>query len=161
MSRVQQTAVLPVLAIPVLHTPDLARTLAHYRQVLGFQLAQQVPGVVALLRHGPLQLQLWQCAGLSGPQTCRIALDGGPADVFGIHQRLAASARACLDGAPCLRPWGAWEFSLTDGEGNRLMFVQWVVGSPLAEAPVASGEGGAAPGNDRRRSDNDRRRSAP
>lgn len=140
MSSWNQNAVLPALAVPVLRTPDLARTLAHYRKALGFQPAQHVPGVVALLRHGPLRLQLWQCAGLPGPETCRVPLDGSLADVFDIHQRLACNARAFLDGAPRLKPWGAWEFSLTDGEGNRLMFVQWIVNSVVAQDNPAAGD---------------------
>jgi hypothetical protein len=28
---------------------------------------------------------------------------------------------------PKLRPWAAWEFSLTDAQGTRLTFLQWAV----------------------------------
>lgn len=50
--------------------------------------------------------------------------------MFEVHARLAQHARGALgEDAPRLRPWGAWEFSLTDIEGNRLIFVQWVVNS--------------------------------
>lgn len=123
----QHHELLPAMAIPVLRTPKLARTLAHYCDALGFTLAQQVPGVLALVRHGPLCLQLWQSAQAAEPAHCRIVLDGGCADIFDCHRRLARHARQALDGVPALRPWGAWEFRLTDGEGNRLVFAQRVL----------------------------------
>lgn len=121
--------ILPVLAIPMLRAPQLGRAVAHYREAAGFTLAQQVPGVVALLRHGPLCLQLWQSEAPVLPVLCRVPLDGIQAGVFDIHRRLARTARAWIDGAPRMKPWGAWEFSATDAEGNRLVFVQWVLSS--------------------------------
>ena len=119
--------ILPALAIPMLRTPQLARAVAHYREAAGFTLAQHVPGVVALLRHGPLCLQLWQSEAVVPPARCCVPLDGVQADVFDIHRRLARTARGWIDGAPQLMPWGAWEFNATDAEGNRLVFVQWVL----------------------------------
>ena len=119
--------ILPTLRIPVLRTARLARTVAHYRDALGFRVAQMVPGVVALMRHGPVCLQLWQHGDLAAPESCRIALNGVGIDIFQCHARLAASARPWMDMTPRLKPWGAWEFCLLDAEGNRLIFVQWAV----------------------------------
>ena len=127
---------LPAMAIPVLRTPRLARTLAHYCDALGFTLAQQVPGVLALVRHGPLCLQLWQSAQSAQPEGCRIVLDGASVDIFDCHRRLAHRARHALDGAPRMRPWGAWEFCLTDGEGSRLVFAQWALTEVGAAGPA-------------------------
>lgn len=133
--------ILPTLAIPVLRTPRLARTVAHYRDALGFTVAQEVHGVVALLRHGPLCLQLWQHGDLPQPECCRIALDGASLDIFQCHARLAQYARPWMDVAPRLKPWGAWEFCLLDAEGNRLIFVQWALAQamPDFDAPSATG----------------------
>jgi hypothetical protein len=56
--------------------------------------------------------------------------------IFQLHARPARHARALLDAPPQLRPWGAWEFRLTDIDGNRLVFVQWVAGTVLgADVP--------------------------
>jgi len=88
---------------------------------------QQVPGVLALVRHGPVCLQLWQHGDLPQPESCRIQLNGAGIDIFQCHARLARSARPWMDVAPRLKPWGAWEFCLLDAEGNRLIFVQWAV----------------------------------
>jgi hypothetical protein len=56
--NMREQELLPAMTIPVLRTVRLACTLAMYRDGLGFTLAQHVPGVVALMRHGPLCLQL-------------------------------------------------------------------------------------------------------
>lgn len=119
------TELVPAMSIPAICTPDLTRLLAYYRDGLGFQVCQEVRGVLALIEQGAVRLQLWQRAG-KFQGDCRIRLDGQDANVFQVHARLAQHARGALgEAAPRLRPWGAWEFSLTDVEGNRLIFVQW------------------------------------
>jgi hypothetical protein len=65
-----------------------------------------------------------------------LALDEPGQCIFQLHARPARHARALLDAPPQLRPWGAWEFRLTDIDGNRLVFVQWVAGTVLgADVP--------------------------
>lgn len=123
------TELVPAMTVPAVCTPNLAQLLAYYRDQLGFQVIQEVRGVLAFIQHGPVRLQLWQRAG-KFQGDCRIRLDGQDANVFQVHARLAQHARSALgEEAPRLRPWGAWEFSLTDIEGNRLIFVQWVTNS--------------------------------
>ena len=51
---------------PVIRTPDLQRALADYTGRLGFTCRQHIPGVLALLDHGPLALQLWASAPSRG-----------------------------------------------------------------------------------------------
>ena len=50
----------------VLRTPDLPRAVADYTGVLGFECRQHIPGVLAVVVHGPLQLQLWACGARPG-----------------------------------------------------------------------------------------------
>lgn len=120
-----QAVLLPTLTVPVLRTADLRRLTAFYCHAMDFRLLQEVPGVLAYMAHGPVRMQLWQSAGVVR-DTCRITLDGPEENVFQIYRRLSGSARALLhESAPRLKPWGAWEFALTDIDGNRLMFVQW------------------------------------
>lgn len=113
---------LSVMATPVIHASDLRALVAYYRHTLGFELMQEVPAVVALLGIGPVRLQLWQREGLKA-RSCHISLENGSGFIFRLYARLARQApNALVEGAPTLRPWGAWEFILRDGQGNRLVF---------------------------------------
>ena len=129
----------------VLRTPDLARAVNDYRTVLGFECRHLIPGVFALLRHGPLQVSLWACAATPGRFEKPGAQDW-PASRFkpGDHSVVTTHSHAlhaslrdalCRVGvpvsqrlpheAPQLQPWGAWEFTLLDGDGHRLHCVDW------------------------------------
>lgn len=129
----------------VLRTPDLVRAVADYTGRLGFECLQLVPGALALLRHGPLQLQLWACAAPPG-RFERLGPSDLPAARFVPAQQsvvvhriegLYASLRGALKlagmdplarlsaGGPMLRPWGAREFELRDLHGNRIHCVDW------------------------------------
>ncbi|MBV1733570.1 MAG: hypothetical protein KUA38_15125 [Hydrogenophaga sp.] len=44
----------------------LSRTLADHTGVSGFTCRQHLPGVLAHVAHGPLQLQLWACGAKPG-----------------------------------------------------------------------------------------------
>lgn len=134
----------------VLRTPDLGRAVADYTGCLGFECQQHIPGVLALLRHGPLRVQLWACAAAPGRWE-----RPGPSDLLGsdfepsqhsvvvphIHalhtslcqalQRAGADLDARLPGVgPQLQPWGAWEFSLRVADGHCLHCVDWGVWRP-------------------------------
>jgi catechol 2,3-dioxygenase-like lactoylglutathione lyase family enzyme len=131
----------PRLAIPVLRTASLARSLAWYRDVLGFEQRQQVPHVLALLRLRGVELQLWQVRN-AVEQDCLLQVDPGRGCIFACHACLARSARAWIGPPPRLRPWGAWEFALTDPDGHRLRFEQWVAPAPGASPPGRPSGGG-------------------
>ena len=117
---------------PALHTGDLRGLLRDYCGALGFAPVQYVPGVFALCALGSARLQLWQRAGWQPPargQALRVTVAAG---VFGLYARMAPAARGRLVGPPALEPWGAWEFTLHDVQGNRLTFVEWAVPLPQA-----------------------------
>lgn len=57
-------------------------------------------------------------------RSCVIDLDNG--SVFDLHARLARLARsAIVEDGPALRAWGAWEFTVCDCQGNRVVFRKW------------------------------------
>lgn len=102
--------------------------MAYYRRILQFELLQEISGVIAIVRKGSLQLQLWQ-SGEGAPRNCTIKL-GVRSSVFQVYADLAKVARsAMVEDCPRLRPWGAWEFVMCDPEGNRLTFSQLVADS--------------------------------
>jgi catechol 2,3-dioxygenase-like lactoylglutathione lyase family enzyme len=136
-------------------TPKLDAAVADYCGVMGFDVVQQITGVFALLRLGDLRLQLWQRGARPGrweqaldvpenwrrPDHYRVVLDSP----FEVYNALQSAVRAHthsllipehqrLSGPPRLQPWGTWEFTLTDADGNLLRFVQWV--SSAAPTPA-------------------------
>jgi hypothetical protein len=126
------------LPIPVVPAANLSLLLPYYRQTLRFRVLQEVRGVLALVENGAVRLQLWQrnCRGAAA--RCRVPLEGAQACIFRTYATLARVARSALvEERPMLMPWGAWEFSLFDREGNRLLFAQWLTGPRIAQAAAA------------------------
>ena len=108
--------------VPVVHATRLQHLMDHYCRTLGFVLRTQVPHVVAFLSMGEIALQLWQTAGAP---TRRCHIDLGPKSAFQVYGDLRRVARSALvEDRPQLQPWGAWEFTLCDPEGNLLRFSQ-------------------------------------
>jgi len=129
-------------------TPCLARAVADYTQVLGFECLQQVPGVCARLVHGPLCVQLWACGAAPGRWE-RVSAQLKPfepgrhrVEIVGIHRlherlrrALLAPGRTSLAGRTALyghrldaatpqwQPWGAWEACVEDVDGNVLHLI--------------------------------------
>jgi hypothetical protein len=126
----------------VIRTPDLGRALADYTGRFGFTCRQHIPGVLAILDHGPLALQLWACGAPPGrweqadPRQPAFAPEHHSIAVHHIHA-LHASLRRAVSRAPAdptlrveiadprLKAWGAWEFSFQDLDGHVLHCVDW------------------------------------
>lgn len=152
----------------VVRTPDLARALADYTQVLGFRCEQHIPGVVALLSQGSLSLQLWGCGARPGrweqpdlvenrywPGHHRVTVNGIHTLYASLRRSLLRPVRTGLAGpialhadqlvqrlgtlGPRLQPWKAWEFSFTDVDGNVLHLIDWSPCQPGAQAPHVPG----------------------
>lgn len=134
----------------LLRTPDLPRAIADYTHRLGFGCWQHIPGVMALLLHGSLQVQLWACAAPAG-RFERISSADLHAERFapGDHSVVVGCIEALYDsleralrragacpasrlspGGALMRPWGAREFELRDLHGNRIHCVDWGVWQP-------------------------------
>lgn len=119
---------LPTLPVPLLLSTDPLRLARFYVHVLEFELAQHIVGVFAFLRSGTLPLQVWGSAD-ARPGRSRILLEPGDPSIFDVHRQLARVAPALVDArAPRRHAWGAWQFCLTDIDGNRLEFLQWPEG---------------------------------
>lgn len=134
----------------ILHTPDLARAVNDYTSVLGFTCRQHIPGVIALVEHGPLRLQLWACGAKPGPgerpdppprdwhpEQLSVAVCHIQALFASLRQSILRAVRTSVngtrslnvhrlpEGGPVLQPWGAWEFSFTDIDGHTVHCVDW------------------------------------
>jgi len=102
--------------IPVLPVRDLAASLVHYCEVLGFRVLWQDPGIIAAvaLDRG----QIWLCEGDQGHPGAWVWFGVDDAAAF----FLACQARgAAVRMPPTNYPW-ALEFQLLDPDGNVLRF---------------------------------------
>lgn len=133
-------SLIPTMAIPAVCTSNLRGLLPYYRDSCGFDVKQEVPGVLAVLQRGLVRLQLWQQPA-AVPRDLRITLQGSLAEFFKLHAGLARHCRPEEAETPRLQPWAAWEFSLTDAEGNRLTFVRWHVNDESGQRQNEHGSG--------------------
>lgn len=118
-------AALPGMPVPVLLSPDPLRLARFYVHVLEFELLQHIVGVFASLRCGAFRLQIWGRQD-ARPACTRILLEDGDASIFDVHRHLMRTAPALVDTpSPRRMPWGAWQWRLTDIDGNQLLFIQW------------------------------------
>ena len=111
-------------AVPVLPAPDLASCVAHYRDVLGFQVVFQYPDYAGVARDG-VELHFWLCDDPELPRasSCRVHLRG----VDALHTALAPKGVVHPRGGLEDKPWGFREFTVLDPWGNAVVF-----GEPLA-----------------------------
>jgi hypothetical protein len=128
--------------------------------MLGFVCVQQVPGVLALLRRGPLALQLWACGAARGRWERLQARDLAPAaqritaqvaGIAGLYASLRAALLASGDALPLaerwpcplqVAPWGGWMFALRLQGGHVLFCEEWA----LFRAQPSAAEEGDSPG---------------
>ncbi|HEX7892205.1 MAG TPA: hypothetical protein VF522_22840 [Ramlibacter sp.] len=123
--------------VPVVLTADPLRLARFYVHALEFELAQHIVGVFASLRSASFPLQVWGRRD-ARPARTRIVLEEGDAPIFDIHRHLWRVAPALLDGSSPQRTCcGAWQFRLTDIDGNQLVFMQWAGKAARAAAPRA------------------------
>lgn len=125
---------LPTLPCPVLLSRDPLRLARFYIHALEFELVQHIVGAFASLRSAALPLQVWGRRD-AHPGRTTVVLEQGDASIFDVHRQLVRVAPALLDSrSPRPMAWGAWQFGLTDIDGNQLLFVQWRDGPPPADA---------------------------
>lgn len=104
----------------VLHCPQLAKTVAFYRDAWGFKLAQYIPGVAASLSRESVTVQLMQCRSDMTAQTfaCKLLVDDIAAWSGSLQSASGQAPRSLRDEA-----WGM-DCGLSDCDGNRLQLVQ-------------------------------------
>ena len=114
------TEVLCARLAAALHSPDLQRALAFYRDTWGFAVHQQVPSVLAILTRESVTVQLWQRRADMPVETFarRLLVDN-----IELWQMALQSAPGRTPQTLTEQAWGT-EFGLSDCDGNRLLLVQ-------------------------------------
>lgn len=111
----------------VLAVPDLAKTTAWWRDVMGFTLTFEVEGW-SFLSRGGFALRLGECPDAISPSDLGdhqffafVFVD----DVDAIHAEIAAKG-ANIQFAPRSQPWGYREMAVHTCDGHRFMIAQHI-----------------------------------
>src|SRR5262245_255678 len=103
--------------MPELPLDDVAAGVAHYRDVLGFQLNYQQHDIAVMDRDNVRVLLIARTERHKGISSAYVYV----ADADALHAELCAKG-ANVEGEPISRPWGLREFRVLDPEGNQFTF---------------------------------------
>ena len=105
--------------MPELPLTDVAAGVAHYRDVLGFEVNYAQDDLGVMDRDGMRLLLIGRTEQHNGIGSCCFYVN----DADALHAELVAKGANVL-GEPVSYPWGLREFKVLDPEGNRLSFAQ-------------------------------------
>lgn len=116
----QATSSRLIAAIPKLASLDIERSMAFF-EALGFARRSNYPDYGIVERDGA-QLHFWLCQDARIPKetACRIAVEG----IEQLFEIYSAKGVIHPNGSLELKPWGVWEFSILDPDGNLVTFQQ-------------------------------------
>ncbi len=108
-----------VRACPRLASGDIARSVAFYRDRLGFRVLMNDPHY-GIVQRDAIELHFWPCPDrhIAENTACYIDTD----DVDRLHDGLRRIGVRMS--APRTKPWGMREFEVWDEDGNLLVFGQ-------------------------------------
>lgn len=109
-----------VAAIPKLASLDIERSLAFF-EGLGFDRRGSYPDYGIIERDG-VQIHFWLCDDPKVPKetACRVAVEG----IEELFQAYAQKRVIHSNGSLAVKPWGVWQFSILDPDGNLITFQQ-------------------------------------
>jgi hypothetical protein len=108
-------------AIPKLAALNIERSLAFFESLGFVRGGRSYPGYGIVERDG-VQLHFWLCqdARIPTETACRVTVEG-------IEQLFHAYSEKGVihpNGSLEVKPWGVWEFSILDPDGNLITFQQ-------------------------------------
>jgi catechol 2,3-dioxygenase-like lactoylglutathione lyase family enzyme len=106
----------------VLAVPDLARSSAFYRDVLGFDIQEMAPGWLLYVKDS-CRIMAGECSDAIPPRALGAQSYFGylVVDLVGEYHSRARAAGAEITKALRDEPWGMREFGLRTADGHRLM----------------------------------------
>jgi catechol 2,3-dioxygenase-like lactoylglutathione lyase family enzyme len=129
-----------VLAIPALPVRDMTRSVAFYREQLGFTVRHEDAGF-AILQRDAVELHLWEASDenwqgrsgtspvisgaesfIAGTASCRIQVTG----VDDLHGELQPRGILHPNAQLADQPWGTREFGVLDLDNNLITFFERV-----------------------------------
>jgi hypothetical protein len=109
-----------VTAIPKLASLNVERSLVFF-EGLGFKRKGSYPDYGIIERDG-VQIHFWLCidARIAKETDCRITVKG----IEQLFETFSARGVIHPNGSLALKPWGVWEFSILDPDGNLVTLQQ-------------------------------------
>jgi catechol 2,3-dioxygenase-like lactoylglutathione lyase family enzyme len=108
-------------AIPKLASLDIERSLAFFEK-LGFTRGGRSYPEYGIVERDGVQLHFWLChdARIPNETACRVTVEG----IEQLFEAYVGQGVIHPNGTLALKPWGVWEFSVLDPDGNLVTFQQ-------------------------------------
>jgi hypothetical protein len=109
-----------VAAIPKLASLNIERSLTFFER-LGFRRKGAYPDYGIVERDG-VQIHFWLCTDIRIPKetACRITVEG----IEQLFEAFSGENVIHPNGKLARKPWGVWEFSILDPDGNLVTLQQ-------------------------------------
>ncbi|WP_203293674.1 bleomycin resistance protein [Luteirhabdus pelagi] len=108
--------------VPVLASLDIFKTVAFYKEKLGFNKQGFVDDNYAVIARDNVELHFWKCDYRIHPEntSCYIYVD----NIDSLYEELKENDVIHPNGLLEDKPWGTREFAVLDDDGNMLKFGQ-------------------------------------
>jgi catechol 2,3-dioxygenase-like lactoylglutathione lyase family enzyme len=118
------------IAIPVLPSLEMSRTIAFYEKKLGFQVVSQYGDSYAILRKEHIFLHFWLCdlPIVVENSSCYVRVSR----IEELYETYRSQNIVHPNGHLETKPWGMKQFSILDEDGNLITF-----GEPAAYQPAS------------------------
>jgi len=109
-------------AAPVLASLDILKTVAFYKEKMGFDKSGWIDENYAVIGRDKVEIHFWKCNNKIFPEntSCYIYVD----DVDNLYKELHKAEVIHPNGSLEDKPWGVREFSVLDNDGNLIKFGQ-------------------------------------
>jgi len=108
------------IAIPVLASLNIDKTVRFYNEKLGFNRVGWKDENYAVIVRDKIELHFWKCNNKIHPKntSCYIQVK----DVNGLYEEMKAVGVVHPNGPLKEQPWGMREFAILDEDGNMIKF---------------------------------------
>lgn len=110
------------IAVPVLASLNIDKTVRFYQEKLGFDRLGWKDKDYAVIGRDKIEIHFWKCSNKIQPEntSCYIRVK----DVDGLYEEMKGAGVVHPNGHLTDQAWGMREFAILDGDGNMIKFGQ-------------------------------------
>lgn len=110
------------VAVPILASLDIPKSITFYTEALGFTCRFQSPGEYAIIQRDDIEIHFWPCndAYIAGNTACRIAVTS----IDSLFAEYSAQGVLRPDCKVTDTPWSTREFEVFDPHHNLITFFE-------------------------------------